>query len=792
MRAASARWRSAWPEDPTMAPKYTQAGRTLSLTTPLGADVLLLETLEGSEALSELFRFELGVLTAAPASWKFESLLGQAVTAKVLLPDGSSSRCFSGIVSRVTQGGQVVSALGPDKFLRYRLEVVPSLWLLTRSFRSRIFQQLSVPDILKQVLTGLDVSWEIQGTFKPRDYCVQYHETDFDFASRLMEEEGIWYRFKHADGACTLVVANTPQSHAAVPGPATVSYQTTEGGAHPDDRIKAWQKTQEVRSGKLTLWDHCFELPGQNLQAGTTASDTISAGTVAHKQALGVNGKLEIYDYPGRYAQRFDGIAPGGGDRAADVQNIFQDNARTAGIRMKEEQVPGLVIEGDGNARNLTAGCKFTLADHFDANGDYVLTRVECSASQEGAYTTGHPSPLVYQNRFRCIPLALPFVPQRTTPRPVVAGPQSAVVVGPSGEEIFTDKYSRVKVQFAWDREGKNDASSSCWVRVGTPWAGKQWGMIHIPRIGQEVIVVFEEGDPDRPIIVGSVYNADQMPPYALPDNRTQSGVKTRSSLQGTTDNFNELRFEDKKDKEEVYFHAEKDFNRVVENNDTLKVGFLKTDKGDQTIEIFNNQSQTVGKPNDQGKDPTDGSQTEAVWNNQGVTVGAGKAKAADGSQTVSIWNNQTLTVGSGEGQNADGSQTITVYKNRTETVKTGDETVTIEQGNRLVDVKTGNDTHKVETGNRVVEIDTGNDTLTIKTGNHTITVSSGTSSLEAAQSITLKVGSSSIKIEPGSITLQASAIKLQGQAQIQAQASIIQVNADGTLKLQGGVVNIN
>ena len=224
-----------------------------------------------------------------------------------------------------------------------------------------------------------------------------------------------------------------------------------------------------------------------------------------------------------------------------------------------------------------------------------------------------------YTNTFQCIPAALPFRPERTIPRPRIDGTQTAVVVGNSGDEIFTDKYGRIKVQFPWDRQGQNNADSSCWIRVATPWAGTQWGIIHIPRVGQEVVVAFEEGDPDRPIVVGSVYNAQEMPPYTLPDNMTQSGYLSRSTKKGTSDNFNQLRFEDKKGSEEVYFHAEKDFNRVVENNDTLKVGFDKKDKGDQTIQVFNNHS---------------------------LTVGAGKSQADDGSQTITVFNNQTLTVG--------------------------------------------------------------------------------------------------------------------------------------------------
>jgi type VI secretion system secreted protein VgrG len=321
-----------------------------------------------------------------------------------------------------------------------------------------------------------------------------------------------------------------------------------------------------------------------------------------------------------------------------------------------------------------------------------------------------------------------------------------------------------VKVQFNWDRDGKKDAASSCWVRVGTLWAGKQWGSIWIPRIGQEVIVAFEDGDPDRPIVVGAVYNADNMPPYTLPDHRTVSGIKSRSTTQGGEDNFNELRFEDKKDSEEIYFHAEKDFNRVVENNDTLKVGFEKHDKGNQTIEIFNDQS---------------------------LKVGAGKTKADKGSQIVDVFNSQTLTVGSGKGDAKEGSQTISVYKDRTTTIETGNEALTVKQGKRTVTVSQGDDTHKIDQGKRDVEIAMGDDVLTIKTGNQTIKLNTGASTTEAMEGITLKVGQNSIKIDQTGITLKGMKIQLQGQMQVQVQGMMTQVSADAMLQLKGGVTMI-
>ncbi|HET6576488.1 MAG TPA: type VI secretion system tip protein TssI/VgrG, partial [Fimbriiglobus sp.] len=560
-------------------PKYSQAGRLLAVTTPLGPDALLLARFAGTEALSELFEFRLDLLAERDTDVPFDKLLGQSATVALKRPDGSY-RHFNGIVNRVSQGEMVSGPYGGQTFVRYAATVAPQVWLLTCKAQSRIFQQVNVPDILKQVFAGFDVDWQVQGTFHPRDYCVQYRETDWAFASRIMEEEGIYYFFKHSDGAHKLVVANTPAGHPDVPAPTAAVYETIAGGRPPDDRVHYWAKTQEVRSGKYTLWDHCFELPGQHLDATKTIQETVTVGTVDHKLKVGGNDKLELYDYPGAYAQRFDGVAPGGGDRKSDVQKIFEDNSRTVGIRMQQEAAPGLTIAGSSGCRQLAAGHKFSLQRHFNADGEYLLTRVSHSADAAAEYTQANGPEPAYQNSFTCIPAGLPFRPPQATPKARVAGTHTATVVGPPGEEIFTDKYSRVKVQFHWDRQGKNDADSSCWVRVATLWAGKQWGMIHIPRIGQEVVVDFLEGDPDQPIIVGSVYNAEQMPPYALPDHRTQSGLKTRSSLKGTEANFNELRFEDKKGAEQVYFHAERNFDRVVENDDTISVGFEDHDPG--------------------------------------------------------------------------------------------------------------------------------------------------------------------------------------------------------------------
>jgi type VI secretion system secreted protein VgrG len=599
-------------------PAYTQADRPLSVKTPLGDDVLLLVGVNGREAVSELFRFDFDLLALNGADIAFDKLLGQKVSARIRLQE-SATRYVAGIVSRVVQGGR------DEIFTSYRIEVVPQLWLLTRRKQSRIFQALAVPDILKKVLTGLDVAYELQGTFEPREYCAQYRESDFDFASRLMEEEGIYYFFKHTSAGSTLVLANTPQSHPDAT-PATVNYEEISGGNRPDDRVYAWEKSQELRSGKVTLWDSNFELPYKNLEATKTIVESVQAGTVTHKLKVGGNDKLELYDYPGGFANRFDGVDRGGGERAADLQKTLHDNTRTADIRMQQEATPGIAIHGRSSCPQLIAGFRVELERHFNADGTYVITANEHHAKLQWDYrSAAETHEFHYDNSFTCIPLALPFRPPRVTPVPRVYGAQTALVVGPAGEEIFTDKYGRIKVQFPWDREGKKDGDTSCWLRVATPWAGKQWGAIHIPRVGQEVLVDFVDGDVDHPIVVGSLYNADQMPPYTLPANKTQSGVKSRSSLQGGAANYNELRFEDKKGSEQLLIHAEKD----------------------QTIEVEHDESHWVGH-----------------------------------DRTKKIDHDETVTIGHDE--------TVTIDNNRCVTITKGDDTLTIKMGNASTSIKTG------------------------------------------------------------------------------------------------------
>ena len=471
----------------------------LSVTTPLGSDVLLLDTFSGTEAISELFSFKLGMYAPGGQEIPFEAVLGKDFRVTVLLPTGET-RYFHGICSRFSAGDT-------GDVRKYRAEIVPKAWLLTRRQQSRIFQELSVPQIVARVLggvPGLAFETRLVGTFPARDYCVQYRETDWDFINRLMQDEGIYYFFKHGADGHTMVITDTPEGHPDLPDAVPFRGNLTVP-ARPNS-IYAWEKAQEIRSGKVTLRDHHFQTPDETLEGSATIQDSVQAGQVVHRLAVAGNDQLEIYDYPGGYADRFDGIDPGGGERPEELQKLFEAARRTAEIRMQEEAVKGLAIEGVGTAPALASGHAFTLSRHPTAAGKYVLTEVRHAArvvtSSGGAD---------YHNTFTCIPQGLPYRPARTSPIPVIPGPQTAIVVGPPGQEIFTDKYGRVKVQFHWDRQGQKDANSSAWIRVAQPHADT--GSVVIPRVGWEVVVSFEDGDPDRPLILGRVYNPEPIRP---------------------------------------------------------------------------------------------------------------------------------------------------------------------------------------------------------------------------------------------------------------------------------------
>ncbi|MCL4808961.1 MAG: type VI secretion system tip protein VgrG [Thermoanaerobaculia bacterium] len=692
--------------------EYLQQQRKLRVTTPLGPNELLLKGFSGNEGISTLFAYRLEMVAQNKTKVPFDAVLGEKLTIHMQLPDESSETHLNGLCVRLGQAGR------DEDFTIYEAEIVPDVWKLTKKAQSRIFQQLTVPEILKKVFDAFDVDWQLTGKYEPRDYCVQYRETDFAFGARLMEEEGIYFFFEHKDGSHKMIVSDAAMEHPALAGDNKLIYEELEGGTRDENRIWAWKKEQEMRPGKYVLWDHAFELPHKHLEAEATILASVPVGKETHKLKVKGVDQLEVYDFPGAYAQRFDGISSAGGEQPAELQKIFQDNQRTVSIRMDEETTPAVVILGKSNVKHLVSGYKFTLQRHFSGDGDYVVTSVRHKASFGADYRSGKDPLLSYENEFTCIPAALPYRPARTTPRPVVQGSQTAVVVGPSGEEIFTDKYGRVKVQFHWDREGKNDPSSSCWIRVATSWAGRNWGMIHIPRIGQEVIVDFLEGDPDQPIVVGSVYNADMMPPYSLPANKTQSGVKSRSSKGGSPPNFNEIMFEDKKGGELLKIHAERNQSISVEADETHTVGNdrSKSISRDETTSVGRNRTENVAE-----------NETITVGVNRVITIGAAETRTIGAAEVVSIGGAFTLAVG--------GAQSVSVGGNATTNVG-GNDSTQIGGSGAIVAGKSLN----LQAAD-AIQLQTGKASITMKKDG-TVTIKGKDISIEASGKINVKASS--------------------------------------------------
>jgi len=537
----------------------TQANREATVSTALADDVLLFAGMSGVEELGRLFEFTIRLLSA-DGNVRIADVLGKPLTVELKTNEDGEVRYFNGIVTRFASTGW------RGELASYEATVHPWLWLLKRSSNCRIFQDLAVPDIVRQVCqayggaVSLSAS-SLSGDYAALPYCVQYREADFDFVCRLLEEAGIYFYFTHEADKHTMVLADSYGAHAPIQGYDGLKFARAERkGQWADESVSSWEATGTIASSRYVLSDFDFEKTSNCLSGGLLATANVAAG---FGQA-----SYEMFDYPGNYAE----VAAGNALARARIEAQHGQCERIAAVT---------------NARGLHPGGLFTLADHprDDQNRDYLVTsaRYEMTgndyASGEGGFD------------FQCLVGAVgkehPYRPLPTVPRPVVRGPQTAIVVGKAGEEIWTDKYGRVKVQFHWDRVGQSDENSSCWTRVAQGWAGKGWGAMTVPRIGMEVIVSFLEGDPDRPLVTGCLYNSDAMPPYPLPAEQTKSTVKSQSSKGGG--GFNELRFEDKKGSEEVFMHAEKDFLRLVKHDDKLEVDH------DQAVKIDGKQDVKVG-----------------------------------------------------------------------------------------------------------------------------------------------------------------------------------------------------
>ncbi len=694
---------------------YTHENLYFDLSTPFGKDKLLLRHFHGEEAISELFRFDLE-MQSETFDLDFKQILGKGVTITVHLADGSD-RYIHGVVGSFVQAGR------DEVFANYHAEVYPALWLLTMAADCKIFQEKSVPVIIEEVFSDLglsDYKLDLKGTYKPREYCVQYNESAFTFVSRLMEEEGIFYFFEHEDGKHTLVLADDPSAAKPCAGGEKIEYGT-HGVWTQQNVITRCTLGENVISGKAAVDDFNFETPSTDLMA-----------SIDSKVALD-GAKRRVYEYPGGFLKK------DGGDARAK-------------LRIEEYESPEKSLRGDSYCRAFVSGGKFTFEKHYrgDVNAEYILLRVHHSGTWEG-----------YSNSFEAFAADVPYRPPRKTRRPLIPSTQTALVVGKKGEEIWTDKYGRIKVQFHWDQVGKTDEKSSCWIRVAHPWAGKQWGQIFLPRIGQEVVVSFLEGDPDRPLITGSVYNAEQAVPYELPAEQTKSTIKSDSSK--GHGGYNELRFEDKKDKEEIYFQAQRDMDRLVKRNDAHTIGYpeLKqnatesSNEGDQTIDIKNHRSVKIWE----------GDETFVV------EKGKRTVQVNTGDELHEVKGKRTQNITGAEEHNDKDKFDHNVDKNYTLKVK----------GDLLIDVK---------------------GSVTIKSGK-TMTLQSGQSLVaKASQSVTHKAGTSltnqagtSLTNKSGTDLTNKAGTNLTNQASIKMdnKASAMQtVDGGGMLTLKGGLVKIN
>ena len=581
-------------------PQPTQATRHIAIETPLGEDVLLLQSFSGHEELSRLYEFDLDLLSEN-YEVNFDDIIGQNVTIRMDLPEGGT-RYWNGFISRFVQGAST-----SVQFAQYRATMVPWLWFLTRTSDCRIFQEKTVPEIIRQIFSEhefSDIEDRLSGEYRTWKYCVQYRETDYNFVSRLMEQEGIYYYFLHEQGKSKLVFCDSLGKHDPCENYESIDFAADTKGSAVSERITEWTLKKEVRSGKFVHTDYNYEKPSTFLMG------------FEENQTSNERAYYEIFDYPGEFLEKADGD-------------------RYAKMRMEELSYPHEVCTGQSDAHGICTGHLFTLNRHTrrDQNKEYLVTSTDYQVAAQ-SYETSRGGDQKCACFFSVIPSSVQYRAERITPKPIIQGSQTAVVTGPSGEEIYTDDYGRVKVQFHWDREANHDENSSCWIRVSQVHAGKSFGGIDIPRVGEEVIVSFMEGDPDQPIITGRVYNAELMPPFGLPGKKVVSGMKSNSTPGGG--GYNEITLDDTKGNEGLTIHAQYNMDTTVEN--------------DQTNTIHNNRT-TVVDVND----------TESVGNKQDISIGDDQTLKVGSNQIVSISSNRAMNIGSSDTVDVASDHTLTV-----------------------------------------------------------------------------------------------------------------------------------
>ncbi|MER8955639.1 type VI secretion system tip protein VgrG [Mesorhizobium sp. M0833] len=747
--------------------------RATVVETPIGAELLTFTHLVGRDEISRCFGYTVGFVSTDHDIDPLK-MLGGAVSIE---GESDPKRWFSGLVSefRLTRI--------EDQLAYYETVVRPWLWFLGTTTDCRIFQNMSVVEIVEEVFSKYSTAKyekRLQGSYPPREYCVQYDETDLDFVQRLLEHEGILYFFEHGEGKHTLVLADSMSKLKPAPGYEKVPYHFEGQGSRRDvEYITEWIPGSSVRPGAYVHTDYDFKKPGADLMAK-------SAQPFSHKLAAGEN-----YRQPGAH------LEVGRGDSLA-------------AIRREEIQAVHQRIAAVGTVRGLYSGCIFKL-DGFpreDQNQEYLVVSAEYRLFDPGYRAHADVESENFKVILGVAPTALPYRPPRVTTRPIMRGPQTATVVGPSGEEIFTDKYARVKVQFHWDRLGKKDQNSSCFVRVSQTWAGSGWGFIQIPRIGQEVIVDFIEGDPDLPIITGRVYNAAQMPPYGLPGNATQSGWKSDSSKGGG--GYNELMFEDKAGSELVNFQAQKDHHLLIKHDRNKLVQHDQSDRIDHDAKhsVGHNLDEDVGN-NKTVKVGVD--QATNIGSNDTETVGVNRSLTVGSNETIHIGANSTENIDANHSQTVAIVQTITVGAARVDTVGASEtRSVGAVQTNsigasRSVTVGAGQ-SHAIGAAdswqigsNQSVQI--GADQSFKIAGAHSSQIGKGRDANIAEDDATDVGGSRSLKIAKGSLVQigEDGAIKIGKDLLIEAGDSIvikcgsaaISMKKDGTINIEGKDISV-